>query len=396
MFVEDTEFGCASVSGGGYMALNVGDGRAAEGVDGAGLAEAWRLEHLVTVVQELSLARDVAAVQNIVRHAARRLGGAAGATFVLRDEGQCFYADEDAIEPLWKGLRFPLEACISGWAMLHRQQVAIPDIYADDRIPHDAYRPTFVKSLLMTPIRTLDPLGAIGVYWADHHQVNAGEAEVIQALADTTAVALESARLWEGLEESVRQRTLQLSATNQALAAEVTDARMAEEHVRELSMTDELTGLNNRRGFLLRGEQALRATLNDRKQALVIFVDLDGLKPVNDELGHASGDALLVAAADVLRRSFRDSDIVARVGGDEFAILVPNAEEQPELIQGRIESQVMEANQRPGLPAPLSFSIGTASATVRTTDSLEALMAEADALMYARKRARHGSAPRRR
>ena len=80
--------------------------------------------------------------------------------------------DEDAIEPLWKGQRFPLSACVSGWAMLHRERVVIEDIYADPRVPAAAYRPTFVKSLVMVPIRTLSPVGAIGNYWATHHRAS--------------------------------------------------------------------------------------------------------------------------------------------------------------------------------------------------------------------------------
>src|ERR671918_520465 len=104
------------------------------------------LDVLLGAVQELSLARAVEDVQNVVRVAARKLAEADGATFVLRDGDRCFYADEYAIAPLWKGQRFPLSACISGWAMLNRQSVAIDDIYADPRIPHEAYRPTFVKS----------------------------------------------------------------------------------------------------------------------------------------------------------------------------------------------------------------------------------------------------------
>src|SRR5262245_60037068 len=92
------------------------------------------MDRLVHIVQDLSRARTVAAVQEIVRHAARELTGADGATFVLRDGDQCYYADEDAIEPLWKGKRFPMAACISGWAMLHARPVTIADIYVDPRI----------------------------------------------------------------------------------------------------------------------------------------------------------------------------------------------------------------------------------------------------------------------
>ena len=121
------------------------------------------MNRLIDSVQELSLARSLDRVTEIVRHAAREMVEADGATFVLRDGEHCFYKDEDAIAPLWKGKRFPLETCVSGWAMLNKQPAVIPDIYVDARIPQDAYRPTFVKSLVMVPIRTLEPIGAIGV-----------------------------------------------------------------------------------------------------------------------------------------------------------------------------------------------------------------------------------------
>lgn len=87
------------------------------------------MEYLVTTVQELSLARDLESIMRIVRTVARKLTGADGATFVLRDNGLCFYADEDAISPLWKGNRFPMEVCISGWTMLNKKSAIIEDIY---------------------------------------------------------------------------------------------------------------------------------------------------------------------------------------------------------------------------------------------------------------------------
>jgi serine/threonine protein kinase len=173
---------------------------------------------LVEVVQRLSLARDLATVQDIVRRSARRLTGADGATFVLRDGDRCHYVDEDAIGPLWKGQRFPMSACISGWSMLNRRPAVIEDIYADDRIPYDAYRPTFVKSLVMVPIRTMEPIGAIGNYWAAPHQPTAAEVKLLQALADTTAVALENVRVFTELEDRVKARTAELEAANERLA----------------------------------------------------------------------------------------------------------------------------------------------------------------------------------
>ncbi len=171
---------------------------------------------LISVVQQLAFARDLPRIQQIVRTAARNLTGADGATFVLRDRDQCYYADEDAISPLWKGLRFSLQTCISGWCMLNRQAVVIPDIYADRRIPIEAYRPTFVKSLVMVPIRSLDPIGAIGNYWSGYHEATDEEVRTLQALADATAVAMENVRIYGELEQRVRERTSELEAARAA------------------------------------------------------------------------------------------------------------------------------------------------------------------------------------
>jgi signal transduction histidine kinase len=177
------------------------------------------MRRLLRAVRDLAAATDVDQVAEVVRHAARELVDADGATFVLRDGDQCFYVEEDAIEPLWRGQRFPLHACVSGWAMEHDQAVVVPDVYADDRVPHEAYRPTFVHSLTMTPVRAGSPIGAIGTYWATEHASSAEEVDLLQALADSTAVALESARLVRELEERVARRTAELEADTRDLAA---------------------------------------------------------------------------------------------------------------------------------------------------------------------------------
>lgn len=179
------------------------------------------MELLVTTVQELSLARSINEVTRIVRTVARELTGADGATFVLRDGDKCFYADEDAISPLWKGSRFPMSICISGWVMLNRQSTIIEDIYTDDRIPIEAYRPTFVKSLAMVPIRTIDPIGAIGNYWANKHLPTTEELLLLQALADITAVSLINVDIVTELENKLRERSDMLrlhTLQNQRLA----------------------------------------------------------------------------------------------------------------------------------------------------------------------------------
>jgi signal transduction histidine kinase len=177
------------------------------------------MRRLVVAVQELSLARRVDAVMKIVRTVARELTGADGATFILRDQDRCHYVDEDAIGPLWKGQRFPLTSCVSGWAMLNRQAAVIPDIFDDPRVPVDAYRPTFVKSMVMVPVRTNEPIGAIGTYWARPYQAKPYEVELLQTLANTTSVALENVQVYEEPEQRVANRTRQLREANEELEA---------------------------------------------------------------------------------------------------------------------------------------------------------------------------------
>lgn len=146
---------------------------------------------LALTLDELAGAKTFEQVQAAIRSGARRMLSSDGATFVVRDVDQCFYVDEDAIAPLWKGQRFPIEHCISGWAMLHKESAVVRDIREDDRIPLEAYLATFVKSLAMVPIRKRDPLGAIGVYWDRPYRASTNEVELLERLADAAAEAIE-------------------------------------------------------------------------------------------------------------------------------------------------------------------------------------------------------------
>ncbi len=161
---------------------------------------------LLSAAHQLAAARDLARVMEVVRRAARDLTGADGVTFVLREGDLVHYADEEAISPLWKGCRFPVGSCISGWAMIHRETVVVEDIHRDDRIPHDAYRPTFVRSLAMVPVGVAEPVAAIGAYWARHHRATASEVQLLEMLAGFAALALQNDALVRDLRRAVQAR----------------------------------------------------------------------------------------------------------------------------------------------------------------------------------------------
>ena len=142
------------------------------------------------IADRLRRAAQREAIIEAVRSTARFICNADGVTFILRDGDLCHYVEEDAIGPLWKGQRFPMSACISGWSMLNAQTAVIEDIYADPRIPHDAYRPTFVKSLIMTPAGADSPAAAIGAYWREKRKFTPSEIAAVKTLGFMVGEAL--------------------------------------------------------------------------------------------------------------------------------------------------------------------------------------------------------------
>lgn len=140
--------------------------------------------------QGLARARDMGEVAQVLRSVARRGTPADGASFILREGNESHYYDEEAIGPLWKGTRFPLNACIGGWAMYHAETVIVPNIFDDSRIPIAAYGRTFVKALAVVPIGGHAAHAAIGVYWATHHRATDAEVDRLHRLADIADPAI--------------------------------------------------------------------------------------------------------------------------------------------------------------------------------------------------------------
>ncbi|MGQ0561851.1 MAG: GGDEF domain-containing protein, partial [Gemmatimonadota bacterium] len=171
------------------------------------------------------------------------------------------------------------------------------------------------------------------------------------------------------------------------VSRDITERKLQEERLKEMAILDDLTGLYNRRGFMALASQHLKQAKRAKRQALLVFADLNGLKGINDTHGHADGDRALIAAAEVLNRTFRDSDVVARVGGDEFAILaVEAAADGVEAIKARLQAALDVANRGSARPYQLSVSVGIVSYDPDADASVEELMAVADREMYSNKR----------
>jgi diguanylate cyclase (GGDEF)-like protein len=157
--------------------------------------------------------------------------------------------------------------------------------------------------------------------------------------------------------------------------------------LQRLSHRDDLTGLHNRRGFMLQAEQLTRVARRQRAPFLLLFMDLDQLKVINDTFGHAEGNRALVEAADVLRRCFRQSDLLARFGGDEFAALALSSGDADEAImRARLDGALDAVNVKPDRDYPLSFSVGILTCAPAEDATIEDLLERADQKMYQEKR----------
>ncbi len=164
-----------------------------------------------------------------------------------------------------------------------------------------------------------------------------------------------------------------------------------EEQLRALSLVDDLTGLNNRRGFLALAEQQIKFARRNSRELVLLFVDMDDFKQINDKYGHQEGDIALQRAARVLRATFRDSDIIARLGGDEFVVLAADTGTSASIVE-RLRRSLIERNQSEEYPYTLSFSVGAARFDPEDPPTIQELLHTADAMLYEQKRSRPRSA----
>jgi diguanylate cyclase (GGDEF)-like protein/PAS domain S-box-containing protein len=170
---------------------------------------------------------------------------------------------------------------------------------------------------------------------------------------------------------------------------DVTERKRAEAAIQSLSLADELTGLYNRRGFMAFCKQHLNTIRRTNKGIVIVYADLDGLKGINDSFGHKEGDRALVKTAELLKETFRSSDVLGRLGGDEFTILAAvDPDGGKEKLMTRLLDKFKNYNALKVCPYDLSISIGVAQLDPEASQSMEDLMAAADVAMYENKRSK--------
>lgn len=180
------------------------------------------------------------------------------------------------------------------------------------------------------------------------------------------------------------------------IAADVTQLKEMQERLESLTLTDDLTGLNNRRGFLRLAEARLQLSRRTGERLLLVFADLDGLKAINDTYGHDVGSEAIRGAAHVIRETFRQTDVTSRWGGDEFVVLLGCGDEDTEeIVLDRLRSRVEAYNKAAERRFTLSISIGSCSVDLDSGQNLDEMISLADAAMYADKAKKKKQKPRR-
>ncbi len=192
----------------------------------------------------------------------------------------------------------------------------------------------------------------------------------------------------KGAQDYLTKRDLRSKLLVRSLRYAIERHRLQKE-LKRMTIQDDLTGLYNRRGFFTLGEQEFKLAKRAAREFSIVFTDLDGLKQINDSLGHEVGDQYIISAARFLKNMFRDSDIIARIGGDEFAIITYESSRLTAAgIKKRIAEELETYNEESNLECLLSMSVGIANFDPQSGESLDELLSTADTRMYQDKRAK--------
>jgi diguanylate cyclase (GGDEF)-like protein len=344
--------------------------------------ELAQLRALLTMSRELLQADQAGAVFDAVGHAiAEQLEASAALLIACVDEEQIVAFDRHGKPHLG----------VQGhpWYQAGLAMLGQPSGEALDKASIQPAARRVGRRVLALGVPAPKAMAALVVGWEQEADLGSWRERerILSALLELAAAALGSLQSRSSLERLVYAQYEQMADTAQAHAAEIARRDVDEGEMRRLSLTDVLTGLYNRRGFFAHAEQIFKLAQRKRARSAVIFADVDGLKRVNDELGHETGDSLIRDAAAVFQESFRDADVVARLGGDEFVAYALD-EGQPQVILARLNANLHAFNLMQERPYRVSISAGIVQCDPASEQNLLNYIVLADQQMYLQKRRR--------
>jgi diguanylate cyclase (GGDEF)-like protein len=274
-------------------------------------------------------------------------------------------------------------------AMDSQTPILLPDVATDSKVRANDLSVNGTASLLAFPFPPIKPVGVLAAFWCrkGYQGQLAKQISTLRYIGELTGGALGNVGIRQLLEGRIVAGTEEFAEVLRQHAQELQRRDTAEEEIHRISVTDVMTGLLNRRGFFLHAELSFKVARRQRIPSALIFADIDGLKAVNDELGHDTGDRFIQDSARILRDSFRDSDVVARLGGDEFAAFTLGST-QPQVILRRIQENIEGFRQSSPLPYKISFSTGIVQCDPSADLTLSDYLALADKQMYEQKKGR--------
>ncbi len=311
-----------------------------------------------TEIAKLGL--DLGGVMSFVTERVQQLTHADGAVLELAEGDEMVYRASSGIAATLLGLRLKRDGSLSGLCVESGEILRCVDSEIDARVDREACRRVGLRSMIVTPLRHMDTtVGVLKVVGAAADAFTDGDIRALELMSELIAAAMFHAAKHETSE-------LYLLATR-----------------------DALTGLPNRALFYDRLRQAIHLAQRSSEPLGILNLDLNDLKPINDRYGHRAGDAAIKAAADRMHMTARRSDTVARVGGDEFAVILPgiHSKADAERLGMRMVEQVREPFEFEGRVLDLDISVGAA---VLPDDGVEmtTLIDRADQAMYEAKRMR--------
>lgn len=286
-----------------------------------------------------------------------------------------------------------------GIQALELARAELPDLIITDILMPNMDGFTLVRRLRAEPLL----MGMPVIFQTAHYDVTEihklARASGIQYILRKPA---EPQEILRAVNESIKQpvthprlpQTGQLQREHLQLLADklyqkVSELEKANDHLRNISLTDGLTGLNNRRGFMILATGLLKFARRMGYSMCILYIDLDSLKYINDNFGHAGGDAAITHFSRILTETFRDSDVIGRLGGDEFVVLMIDATESDlSSMETRLQGNVDSYNLQTDPLQALSFSLGTIWADSSSNITMEELLSQADKAMYLHKQRR--------